>query len=399
MKIAVVGLGAVGSQVLWQLSKVPGAELHGYEAGYPGHPLAGAGGESRLFRNLQLESQGYMPIHIRADELFHELDQESGRSHRRLVGVLNIGEEENPQMQRLMSSAQGWDRAHEVLSSQEIRNRYPQFSPRAEDIGIVDVHGGAISPELTVSTAAELAARNGASVHQYTRVARVEESTGGVRLHLADETFNDFDRVVVAGGGWTTKIIPELRDWIVTKRLTSIWYAGQSDSYLAGMPPFLQVAPAYCYGLPTADAKSVKVGLGFNDHASTGDPDTVPRTLSHEDRLREIEKFSWIIRDLLPGLNPNPLRIDTYIESYSRSMHEFIGPVREGSNVIALTGFSGHGFEICPAIGEIGAQIALTGKSEIDLRFMREAEAVFEITDIEAGVTSHNAVMASSNQH
>jgi sarcosine oxidase len=398
MKIAVVGLGAVGSQVLWQLSKVQGVELHGYEAGYPGHPFAGAGGESRIFRNFELESPGYMPIHIRSDELWRELDRESGRSHRRLVGVLNIGEEQNPQMQRLLSSAREWDRAHEVLSSAQIRDRFPQYSPRTQDIGIFDVHGGAISPELTVSTAAQLAEQNGANVHEYTRVSWLEESSERVRLHFADESVTDFDRVVVAGGGWTTKLVPELRDWIVTKRLTSIWYTGATENYLAGMPPFLQVAPAYSYGLPTADAKSVKIGLGFNDHLSTGDPDTVPRTLNHEDRLQEIEKFSWVLRDLLPGLNPNPLRIDTYIESYSRSMHEFIGPVTEDSNVIALTGFSGHGFEICPAIGEIGAQIAVTGKSGIDLQFMHEAEPVFEIIDIEAGTTTRNAVMASGNQ-
>jgi len=31
MRVAVIGLGAIGAQVLWQLSRVDGVEVHGFD--------------------------------------------------------------------------------------------------------------------------------------------------------------------------------------------------------------------------------------------------------------------------------------------------------------------------------------------------------------------------------
>lgn len=75
MRIAVVGLGAIGSQVLWQLSQQSGIEVHGYETHYPGHPTAGAGGENRLFWNLELLEPKYAPIMVRAAEAWQRLER------------------------------------------------------------------------------------------------------------------------------------------------------------------------------------------------------------------------------------------------------------------------------------------------------------------------------------
>lgn len=39
-------------------------------------------------------------------------------------------------------------------------------------------------------------------------------------------------------------------------------------------------------------------------------------------------------------------------------------------NVIVLSGFSGHGFKMCPAIGEIGANLAMDEPSPVDIGFL-----------------------------
>ena len=66
MRVAVIGLGAIGAQVLWQLSRVDGVEVHGFDKEYPGHPSAGVGGESRLFWNLEMTEPAYVPLIERA---------------------------------------------------------------------------------------------------------------------------------------------------------------------------------------------------------------------------------------------------------------------------------------------------------------------------------------------
>lgn len=399
MKIAVVGLGAIGAQVLWSLSKRPGIEVHGFEGGYIGHPLAGAGGEGRLFRNLELTTSGYMPFVKRSDELWDELEAAGGRRLRRKVGALLLGAEDNVQVQHALREAQAWAVPHEMYSAEEVRRRFPQFKIADGDIGVWDTGAGVISPERSIATAVDLAVQAGATAHEFTKVAAVDERADSVTLRLASGELLGFDRVVVACGGWTTQLVPELRDWIVTRRLTSVWFAGKDDDTLRGLPPFMQAAPAYCYGIPNEDEQLVKVGLGFNDHFPTGDPDSVPRQFGHSEARDEIEKFAWILRDFLPGLDPNPVRLETYIESYTRSMHEFMGLAPGRKRTFVLGGFSGHGFKLAPALGEIGADLVATGTTSFDLEFLSAAKPVFSITDVDTGETTFNSVVASHGAH
>lgn len=394
MKIAVVGLGAVGSQVFWSLSRIAGIEVHGFESAYVGHPFAGAGGESRLYRNLEADDLGYLPIIHRAQELWKDLETKSGRQLRNLKGVLYVGKTDSTQVSNSLLSATELDTPLEVLSTRDIADRFPQFKLRADEVGLWDIEAGVISPELTITAAVGLGVSNGGQLHEYTRVDHLEPRGNGVRLHTAG-SFSDFDRVVVACGGWTTQLVPGLRDFVVTKRLTSAWYPGTRDNVLQGLPPFMRAAPRYCYGIPTADGKTVKLGLGFNDHHSTGNPNTVERSLSGEAARAEIERFHPIVTDFLPVLQPNPVRLNTYIESYTRTMHEYVRLHPEDPNIAILTGFSGHGFKISPAIGEAGAQLITEGRTHLNLDFLTRADPLFDIEDIKTGTTTHNPLTST----
>lgn len=390
LRIAVIGLGAVGSQVLWQLSREPGVAVHGFESSYPGHPEAGAGGESRLYRNFELDDPAYEPVIERASALWRELESVSARRLRYPTGVLLAGHESSPQMQRALQSAERSDKPSRVLAPEELRAEYPQFKVADDDIGLWDPDGGVIRPELTVSMAVELATAHGAVIHDFTRVAGVEDDGAKVRVVTADDA-QVFDRVVIACGGWTTKLRPGLKDKVVVRRLTSAWFQAKDDAYLEGLVPFMRTAPTYCYGIPTPGNTTVKLGLGFNDHHPVADPDTVPRT----PEATEAEKFAWIVEDVLPGLQRHPVRMSTYIESYTRSMHDYIGFDEHLPDVLVLTGFSGHGFKVSPAIGEIGAQLAVNGASDIDVTYLLEAPPVFDILDSATGLTTHNGIVAS----
>lgn len=181
----------------------------------------------------------------------------------------------------------------------------------------------------------------------------------------------------------------------MTRRLTSLWFTGNDDDTLTNLPSFLRVAPSYCYGIPSHDSRSVKLGLGFNNHYATGDADSLPRTLKGEALEEQLRKFEWIRDDMLSGLSRRPYRVETYVESYTRSMMEYIRPHPENENVLIMTGFSGHGFRVAPVLGEIGCQIAIDGKSGLDISFMKRAKPVFSILDKELGLTTHNSVMTS----
>lgn len=394
MKIAVVGLGAIGSQVLWQLSQQPGLRVHGYETHYPGHPTAGAGGDSRLFWNLELSEPKYVPIVVRAGEAWERFERAAGRPLRDRTGVLVFGKHGSAQMTQAVSSAELTGARIEQLSNAQLAERFTQFAFAPDDVGVWDIDGAAIKPELAVATAARLAERDGATIHRFERVTGLEVEDRGARV-VTESGAETYDRVVVAAGGWTPQLLPYLKHEVVARRLTSAWYFAETPGHLDGFPPFLQSAPAYCYGVPSRDGFSVKVGFGFNDHYVTGDPDTLPRELAGEALEQQVERFSRLREGLFPGLAPMPYRVNTYIESYTRSMLEHVQHHPESSDVVVLTGFSGHGFRAAPAIGEIGAELVLHGESTTDIGFLAQAPPVFEILDPETGDASYNPVMSS----
>lgn len=393
MRVAVIGLGAIGAQVLWQLSRVDGVEVHGFDKEYPGHPSAGVGGESRLFWNLEMTEPAYVPLIERAAVAWRELEASSGQTLRDPTGVLIYGGEQDAQMQCAINSAKALEVPVELLETSALCRRFPHFAFDDHSFGLWDINGAVIRPERTVEVTVELARRNGAIVHEFNPVTALDV-TGSTVSVLSPSGKQTFDRVVMCCGGWTSKLVPHIQDEVVTRRLTSLWFNARQDDFI-DLPPFLRTAPQYCYGIPSQDRRSIKLGLGFNDHYVTGDADTLPRQLEGAELAAELNKFEWIREGMLPWLSRRPYRVETYVESYTRSMLEYIRPHVENPNVIIMTGFSGHGFRVSPAIGEIGCQLVVDGKTSVDIGFMERASPLFSILDPKQGTTTHNSAMAS----
>ncbi|HEY3572858.1 MAG TPA: FAD-dependent oxidoreductase [Arthrobacter sp.] len=114
----------------------------------------------------------------------------------------------------------------------------------------------------------------------------------------------------------------------------------------------------------------MKIGLGYSQHLEVDDPDTVERIV----QPKELAPFKAKISRFLPGLDLDPMRTETYLETYTATRREWIGPHPGMDNVIVLSGFSGHGFKMCPAIGEIGANLTLNEPSPVDISFLESTE-------------------------
>jgi sarcosine oxidase len=238
------------------------------------------------------------------------------------------------------------------------------------DIALWDVRGGFIRPELTVSTAARMALQRGAKVVTDTPVLGVRGTPTGAVV-TTDRGEQHFDRAIVCAGGWTAKLLPQFRGIVETRRLISSWHFAADPNYLSGILPFIRTEPTYCYGIPTADYTAMKIGLGYSQHLEVNDPDDVERIV----RPDELAPFHEKISRYLPGLDLHPMRTETYLETYTPTRHEWMGPHPDMDNVTVLSGFSGHGFKMCPAIGEIGANLVLGEASPFDLGFLNKLNA------------------------
>jgi sarcosine oxidase len=361
----------MGAQVLWQLAR-RGVAATGFETYAPGHPRGAAGGETRLFRNFELDDIRYGPVVRRADAIWRELQDETQRPLRTLDGALLMGSPSHEQFRTALHSAETSGLPYAVYDAAEMSRRHPQFGMDDGDLAIWDPGGGSIRPELTVAAAASAAERRGAVVLRDTRAEAVESRADGVIVRAGGQEHR-FDRVVVAAGGWSGQLVPSLAPHLIVRRLTSVWYFGREPGYSEGVVPFIRTIPTYMYGLPVPDRTAVKVGLGFEHHLRVTDPDRVERVV----RPDELGPFTEMVRRYLPGLDPHPMRMETYLETYTETRREWVGPAPDQPNVIVLAGFSGHGFKMCPAMGELGAQLALDEETTVDIGFLREGrEAV-----------------------
>ncbi|WP_405952962.1 N-methyl-L-tryptophan oxidase [Streptomyces prunicolor] len=364
-RVAVVGVGTMGSQTAWRLA-ARGAEVVGYDRFAPGHDRSAAGGDTRIFRSAHFEDSRYVPLLKHADTLWESLQRETGRELRRLTGCLLMGPTEHQQMATVLESIAEHGLDHEVLDTETLAKRFPQFRIEDGDAAVLDRHAGFIRPELTVLSAARRAEELGARIHRYTPVREIVPVANGVEIRT-DTGAERFDTAVVTVGPWVNDLLPDLPWEVDIRRLINAWYVPTADDWSGQeRPAFIRTAPTHCYGLPSPDGVSVKLGLSRALHRPAGDPNRLERTVEPG----ELDIFTELLSRYMPGLHPDPIRLSVYMEGYTESSRPLVGPLPGHDNVVLLAGFSGHGFKLSPAMGDIAADLALDGASPRPIDFI-----------------------------
>lgn len=365
-RVAVVGTGTVGSQAAWRLA-ARGAEVVAYDRFAPGHDRGAAGGESRVFRSVQTDDGRYVPLVRHADALWEQLQAESGRELRRLTGALFMGPADDREMRTAVDVIAEHGLDHEVIDAEAMARRFPQFRVDDGDLVILDRHAGFVRPELTVQSAARRAEELGARIRRYTPVRQVAPAAGaGVDIRT-DAGTERFDAAVVTLGPWVGDLLPDLPWEVRVYRAISAWFLPHHDHPAhAERPAFVRRGDIPFYGIPSPDGTSVKLGLPQPHHTPVDDPDRLDRSVAPE----EVAAFTQAVRRHLPGLNPDPVRLSVFMEGYTHSTRPLVGPLPGCDDIVLLAGFSGQGFKLSPAMGDIAADLALDGHTAHPIDFI-----------------------------
>ncbi|GAA0935602.1 N-methyl-L-tryptophan oxidase [Pseudonocardia zijingensis] len=362
--VAVVGLGAMGSMSAWRLARA-GARVLGFEQFGIAHDRGAAGGESRLFRMAYHEGPEYVPLLRRARELWGELAAASGRELFLPTGCLSIGLPDLPPMVNVRRSVTDHDLEHEVLAHDELASRYPQHRLHDGEIGIHDVAGGMLRPELAVLAAAQQARALGARLHEHTAVRAIEPGDGGVTV-VTDEERYRVRRAVVTAGPWTRELVPDVA--VTVKPIVLTWFAPADLSAYGPdrFPAFIRDTDGvHLFGCPVLDGMSVKCG-----YADVREPLPGARDLTRDLPDSALRPLSDAVRRFLPGLHPEPIRHNVYMDGYTADRTAVVGALPAAPSVVVLAGFSGHGFKMAPVFGSIAADLTLEGGTAFDVARM-----------------------------
>ncbi|SEE29872.1 N-methyl-L-tryptophan oxidase [Ruania alba] len=364
-RIAVIGLGTMGSMALWRLA-ARGAHVEGFEQYGIAHPRGAAGGQTRRFSALSQSEVQNTPLALDALELWRGLESTSGRDLLTLTGGLVIGRPGTPALEQARESltAHGLDR--EDLGTKELRHQYPQHGFRDGEEAVRDTVTGYVRPELSVMTAIGAARARGAIVHEYTPVLEVSERHGGgvqVRTHAGT---HEFDHAIVAPGAWARRVLPEAAEVVQPRRVVQSWYLPRDVSAYQRevFPVFERVGDVRAYGFPTLDQATVKIGAYLGrEHPPVADPDNLDREIT----TTMVAQLREIVTTFFPGLHPEPVTLSAHQEGYTPDKRWIIGTAPDQPSVITACGFSGSGFKFAPTIGDILADLALDGGTSRDI--------------------------------
>jgi len=367
-QLAVIGVGSIGSMALWQASRLS-TSVVGFEAESPGHPRSAVGGDTRLFRMTYRGENNYYPILQRARTLWRELEAESSQSILTQCGGLSIGSPDELYIPQLLESIRRTGAPHEILDRDQMAQRYPQHNLREGECAVFDAEAGFLRTDRAVLAALDVAQANGATVLRHTAVDEIREVADGVVVSSGTSSWT-FDRVIVAGGGWSTTLLPDgLRQWVRPRRSYLSWFAARDAAEFVPerFPIFIRISgDRSLYGAPTVDSVTVKATLDGRS-SPAADAASVQRELTPE----EIAETTETVAEFLPGLIPDIVRSDAYPDLFTEDEAALLGTVGSSPRIYYATGFSGTGFKMSSAFGAMAAREALSGSEEPGFGFLR----------------------------
>ena len=279
------------------------------------------------------------------------------------TGLVLFGPENGPIIRGAQSSAQLYDIPLAVFRSAEIATRFPAFAASAGDIAVFEPGAGWLAVERCVRTMAALAKAQGATILENTPVKSWSRAGGSVSVETVSGIFKA-KRLIITAGVWSADFLPAVRGRIDVRRVPVGWFAPRSAAALA-MPCFGFEGPnGFFYGFPPQMPRGLKIGLHL-----PGDPVADPAALDRSLRPGDAAPLEAFVAAHLPQIAPQITAHSVCMYEMSPDEHFIVD--KDGEDVTYAAGFSGHGFKFAPVIGDVLAELALTGGTRHPVDFLR----------------------------
>ena len=364
--LVVVGLGAMGSATLENAAR-RGLRVAGVEQFARGHKLGGSHGKARMIRQAYFEDPAYVPLVLRAYELWRALEERSGTRLLRTTGVLVAGRRESAIVEGVLRSGAEHRLDIESFDAKELRRRYPMFRPLPDEVGVFEPAGGVLDPELSIEVQLDAAAQAGAATMFEARIVGWKEKNGGFECALADGSTLSARKLALCNGSWLPELVPELEDTIEVRRKIQIWFAPRSSKFAVGRcPPFLLDRPALGEAMYAFPDFGDGVKAAFHTGGERVAPDAVERSVRDE----EIAPVREALNAWAPGAAGEVRAASVCFYDMTPDEHFLVGFAKGDPRVVVAGGFSGHGFKFAPAIGEIVVDLATGGGTRHEIGFL-----------------------------
>jgi len=350
--VIVVGAGGLGSAVLYHLARA-GATVLGLDRFAPPHDRGSSHGGTRIYRQAYYEAPEYVPLAVRALELWRALERDSGTTLFAKTGGLTIGAEDSELVSGALRSAKLHGISHETLTASEASGRFPAFRPPENAIAVFEPTAGVLFPEACVSAHLTLARALGAAVIAGEPAVRVDQRGTRPAVTTNRSTYRA-KRVVVAAGAWAPRLLGADRLFSVTRE-TVHWFARATEHAARGSCPVSMIDSGggpILYTIPD-------FGDGFKAALHNAGPVANPDAAADDDTAASAARVATLLADVAPG-GAGALRTSEHCY-YTKTPdgHFAIGALPSAPAILLASACSGHGFKFTSVLGEAVARLAL----------------------------------------
>lgn len=361
--VAIIGAGTMGMAAGAFLAQQDTKTLL-IDAFDPPHSQGSHHGDTRLIRHAYGEGRHYVSLVLRAQQLWEDLEQQTGFKIFDKTGVIGLGPNDSPFLQESIAAARSFDLPLDILSSQEINERWPGFTVPDHFIGCFEAQAGVLYSENAIRAYKKLAIENGVEFVPNTPVLDIEmNDVHGVKISTEQAAFYA-KKVVVTAGAWAAKLLPDLKLPIQPTRKAVGWFDAPAIYDAVDFPGFfVEDHDMRFYGFPSIDGAGVKIGR--SDGGQPIEPNEHTQNFglydSDEGDLRQFLDL------YMPGAGGELKQGKTCLYTVSDDHHFIIDHHPDNDRVIFACGFTGHGFKFGSVMGEVLSQMVLKGKSQYDI--------------------------------
>ena len=359
----VLGLGGLGSGAAYWLSRAAGAEVLGVEQFELGHVRGESQDHSRIIR-LSYHTPEYVELAKLAYDAWGTLERESGDQVVLKTGGLDFAPRDSKiPLDTYRHAMRACSVEFEDLDAGEIMKRWPQFTLSDDIVGLFQDQSGIAMAARANEAHRKMARANGATLIDETPVTNIITRGNEVTVETARGNYS-CRKLVIAAGPWSNRALGHLGIELpleVTREQVTYFAAKRPDDFAPDIfPVWIWMDDPCFYGFPTfgeAGPKAAQDAGGKPVTADTRDFEPEP------ENLRGVEEF---LSRYIPGALGPIIHTKTCLYTLTPDRDFVIDTVPGHDNVVVAIG-AGHAFKFASQIGRLLSELALTGKSTIDL--------------------------------
>lgn len=364
--VIVAGVGAMGSAACFHLAR-RGKRVLGLERFDIPNAMGSSHGVNRIIRLAYAEGTFYVPLLVRAYELWRELQERAGKQLLWTTGYVDIGAE---LVDVSLQSCQEYELRHELMDGRELGRRHPAYHVPSDTPALLQPDGGFLLAEESIVEHAVQAQALGAEIHAR-EAAKSWEIVGGTVRVETERGSHTADRLVICAGAWAASLARLDPETSAAERNALAWFQPLEPELFRRerFPCFgLAVPEGIFYGFPQFAVPGFKVGRLHHRHEQV-DPDDCDR----EPNAADEALLRMFVERYFPLGAGATVDLKTCLFENSPDEHFVLDVHPAHEEVVFAAGFSGHGFKFASVVGEILADLALGGRTRHDIEIFRYA--------------------------